>query len=44
MKQNSIYIPTNRKLMPTNDMKQIEGKRFSALDVSVNYKKPISEN
>ena len=44
MQQNSIYIPANRKLMPTNDLKQVEGKRFSALDVNVKYNEPISEN
>ena len=43
MKQNNIYIPANRKLVPTKHTEVVKGKTFAALDVNVRYNKPISE-
>ena len=35
MKQQNIFIPANRKLIPAKHTEAIKGKTFSAVDVNV---------
>lgn len=41
--KNNIYIPAARKLIPTQDLKNVENKQFKIVDINVHKGKPLTE-